>query len=242
MTFSCPVLGGSPIISNLQSIFVNHVLPERSIPLNLASWFSSCAIGVEVSSEDSATPPNDSLPVQLPRRSLSRLRDFLIINVDDPRYSPPLLLRSVAMTSSLVPLLKSLRSSNIRQLSLRIAVQTLFHFLISYAELLIPIPSISLGGSCKHTTSALRLTPISSATMVHSYDLAQLCWITRIIGSQGTRFSLSRGRSRDLSLSHHDLPRLPRCLLFLRISLLLPFAICCPTSLPPSAAPFPLGL
>jgi len=49
-------------------------------------------MGVEVSSEDSATLPNDSLAVQLPCRSLPRLGVFLIINVDNPRYrlpSPP---------------------------------------------------------------------------------------------------------------------------------------------------------
>jgi len=92
MTFSCPVVGGSSTISNLQSIFVNHIFPECSIPLHLPALVPSCATGVEVSSKDSATLPNDFLPGQLRSRSLSRLRGFWSINVDDPRYhlpSPP---------------------------------------------------------------------------------------------------------------------------------------------------------
>jgi hypothetical protein len=89
---------------------------------------------------------------------------------------------------------------------------------------------VSLGGSCKHTTSCLRSTPVPSPAMVHSNALAQLCWITLIIGYQGSRFSLSRSRSRNLGLSDQDVSPLSRWLLFLRISLLLPSAICCPSS------------
>jgi len=86
MTFSCPVVGGFTIFSNFQSVFVNHVFPERSIPLHLASWVPSYAMGVKASSEDGAPLPNDSQPVQLSHRSLSRMRVILVVNVDDPRY------------------------------------------------------------------------------------------------------------------------------------------------------------
>jgi len=114
----------------------------------------------------------------------------------------------VAMTSSFTPLLKSVSSSTTKLLPLRTAIESLFRFLISYPEWLIPIPPLSLGGSCKHTTSALRSTPIFSAAMVHSYDLAQLCWITPIIGSQGSRFGIhfdiSRGPDRSLNFGHCD--------------------------------------
>jgi len=92
LVLSCPMLGGPAIISKLQSILVNHVFPESSIPLHVASWVPSFAVGIEVSREDSAALPNDSLPVQLSRQSLSRMRVLLVLNVDDPRYplhSPP---------------------------------------------------------------------------------------------------------------------------------------------------------
>jgi hypothetical protein len=94
-----------------------------------------------------------------------------------------MLLTAVAMTSSFAPLLQSVPSSTTKLLLLRIAVQTLFLFLILYAEWLIPIPSVSRGDSCKHSPSALGSTRVSNATIVHSYHLAQLCWITQIIGS-----------------------------------------------------------
>jgi len=132
----------------------------------------------------------------------------------------PLLLMSVAITLSLALLLRSIRSSNTKPLPFCIAVQTPWLFLISYAEWLIPISPVSLSGSCKHTTPALRSTPVSSAAMVHSYDLTQLYWITRIIGSPGSRsnlsFGISHGPGRSLSfgLGHRDIACLSRCLLF----------------------------
>ena len=64
------MLGGPAVISNLQSILVNHVFPESSILLCLASWVAMVAVGVEVSRGDSATVPDDSRPVQLSRCSL----------------------------------------------------------------------------------------------------------------------------------------------------------------------------
>jgi hypothetical protein len=67
------MVGGPAIISNVQSILVNHIFPESSIPRRLASWIASFAVDVDVSHEDSATLPNDSLPVQLSRQSLSRM-------------------------------------------------------------------------------------------------------------------------------------------------------------------------
>jgi len=75
------------MISNLQSDLVNHAFPERSISLHLAPWVPSFSVGVEVSCNDSAALPNDSLPVQLLCWSLylSRLRVILIVNIDNLR-------------------------------------------------------------------------------------------------------------------------------------------------------------
>jgi len=100
----------------------------------------------------------------------------------------PLLRTSVMITSSLSPLLWSIRSCTSRPLPLHTAVQTLFLCLISYAVCLISNQFLSLGGSCKHTTSARRSTPVSSAAIVHSYDLAQLCWIAPIIGCRSSHW------------------------------------------------------
>ena len=54
--------------------------------------------------------------------------------------------------------------------------------------------------------------------MIHSSDFAQLSWICVIIGSQGSRLSLSLGigrcSSRSLSLSHPAFSCLSCCLLF----------------------------
>jgi hypothetical protein len=89
MTLTCPVVGGFIIVSNFQSVFVNYIFPEHSIPLHLASWVASYAMGVKVSSVDGAPLPNDSPPVQLSPRSLSQMRVLLVGNIDDPRYSLP---------------------------------------------------------------------------------------------------------------------------------------------------------
>ena len=59
------------VISNLQSVLVNHHFPERSILLRLASCVQSFAVGVEVSGKDSAALLNDLLYVQLSCQSLS---------------------------------------------------------------------------------------------------------------------------------------------------------------------------
>lgn len=61
------------------------------------------------------------------------------------------------------------------------------------------------------------------------HNLAQLCWTTRIIGSQCSCYSFGHVYSCDLSGSHNDNSGLPCCLLFLRISYLhyIPSAISC---------------
>jgi len=98
---------------------------------------------------------------------------------------------STTITSSPAFLLKSDRSFVVRPLPMSTAVHTLCLFLMSYATWLIPLPALSLGGSCRLTTSAFRSTPVSSAAMAHTYDLAQLRWITLNIGGSDSR-SVSR--------------------------------------------------
>jgi hypothetical protein len=82
-------VGGSTIISNLQLILINHTFPECNIPLHLASRVPWYPIGVGVSSKDSATPQNYSLPDELLIQSPSRWHGSLMITVDDPRYHHP---------------------------------------------------------------------------------------------------------------------------------------------------------
>jgi len=79
--------GGPAVIPNLQSILVNHPFRKHSIPLHLASHVPSFSGGVEVFCEVSAALPNDSLPVQLLRLSLSLSRPHvvLIVNIDNSR-------------------------------------------------------------------------------------------------------------------------------------------------------------
>ena len=131
----------------------------------------------------------------------------------------PLLLTSVTMTLSLAPQFEPVRCSTSRPLPFRIAIQTLFLFLISYAVWLIPTPPLSLSGSCKHTTSVLQSTAFASAAMVHSYNLAHLCWITLISGSLGSLFSLIFIFSHGCGckLGHHSIFHLSWCLLILRV-------------------------
>jgi len=88
LVFSCPMVGGSGIISNLQSIVVTQVFPENSIPLHLASLVTLFPVGIKVSCQDSATLPTDSPPVQLScwTLSLSHLPVLLIANIVNPRY------------------------------------------------------------------------------------------------------------------------------------------------------------
>jgi len=96
-------------------------------------------------------------------------------------------------------LLKSVHSFMVRPLHLHTTVHTLFLFPIWYAKWLILIPSLSLGGFCSHTTSAFCSTHGLSTAMVHTYDLAWLCWITLSIGDSSShcifRFNVVR-RSR----------------------------------------------
>jgi hypothetical protein len=108
----------------------------------------------------------------------------------------PLFLTLVTMTSSLAPLLQSVPSSTTSPLPFLFTIQPVFLCLVSYPEWLIRTPPHSLGGSCKHTMSAISLTPATRAAMVHLYDLAQFCWIALIIDSQGFRFNLSSSSSQ----------------------------------------------
>jgi len=86
---SLQVVGGPAVISDLQCIFINHFFPEGSMPLRLASRITSSAVGVGVFFEDSAAVPEDSLPVKLSCRSLSRWPVSLIVTIDYPRYLLP---------------------------------------------------------------------------------------------------------------------------------------------------------
>jgi hypothetical protein len=63
MIFLCVIVGGFIIIAALKAIFVNHVIAENSILLDLASWVPLYGMVVEVSSKDSDTLGNDFLPV-----------------------------------------------------------------------------------------------------------------------------------------------------------------------------------
>jgi hypothetical protein len=76
------MVGGSAIISNFQAIFINNVIPDRSIPLHLASWIPSYVISIEACCQDSAALPNECQPVQFLYRSLFRLCDALISILD----------------------------------------------------------------------------------------------------------------------------------------------------------------
>jgi len=135
------------------------------------------------------------------------------------------------MTLLFTPLLGSVRLSVARPLPLRTSAQTVFSFLISNGEWLIPPPPLSPGGSCNNTTAAFSSTPVSSATMVHAQDLAQSCWIDLIIRGCILHFGFPN------SLDHCHL-----CFLFryhslsdiLLLGLLLTFLIHCVPRLPSS--------
>jgi len=81
------------------------------------------------------------------------------------------------ITLSPVFLLKAVRSFVVRPLPLHSAIHILILFLMSYGEWLIPHPAFSLSGSCRHTTSTIHSTIVSSTAMAHTYDLAELYWI-----------------------------------------------------------------
>ena len=92
MTFSFPLVSGATIISNFLCIFINHIFPNPSIPLQLASQIPSYGIGIEFSCENNTTLSNHSLPAQLLQWALSQLHVSLIVKVDHPLYclpSPP---------------------------------------------------------------------------------------------------------------------------------------------------------
>jgi hypothetical protein len=88
LVLSCPIVGGAAVISNFQSILVNHGFAESSILLRLSPWIALITVGDEVFCEDSAALANDFLPVQLSCRSLSLsgLQFICIINGVNPCY------------------------------------------------------------------------------------------------------------------------------------------------------------
>ena len=127
----------------------------------------------------------------------------------------------MTITSLLAALFESIQSSISRPLLIHNAVHNVPLVLISFWEWLIQQPPLWLDGSCKHNTSALCLSPVSCAGMVHSYYLMHLCWTAFSFGSQGSHYSCSPnvgfncGRFR--SLSHFKVIFLPGCLHFFHI-------------------------
>lgn len=117
MTFSDPMVVGSTIISTLQSIVINQIFTEDSLPLHLASRVPSDPMGIEVSPEASANQLIDSLPMQHACRSLARLGVSLIVIVDDPygQLSSPLVVSSndiISCTSAKIyPLINQLATT-----------------------------------------------------------------------------------------------------------------------------------
>ena len=63
---------------------------------------------------------------------------------------------------------------------------------------LIPIPSVSLDGICRHTTSRICSTQVWSAAIFNKHFLAQFGWIALSIGDSSFNFiwSLNAGHSR----------------------------------------------
>lgn len=85
-------------------------------------------------------------------------------------------------------------------------VHTCFLFLIWYAGWLIPLPALSFGGSCRHNKSAAHSTPVCSAGMVHTYDLAQLCGSLQTLegGATSVRFIDSMPPPASVAISVLD--------------------------------------
>jgi len=99
----------------------------------------------------------------------------------------PFLLMSTTIQSSPVFLLRSVCVFVLSLFPSHTSVDTLYLFLRSDVKWLIPLPALSLSDCCRHTTSAFHSTPISNAAMVHTYHLAQLCWIAVNIGGGDSR-------------------------------------------------------
>jgi len=83
------MLCGSATIPHVQSMLVNHCLPEAIITLCAAPLVPPTAVGIEVSCKYSSALPNDFLPVDLVCLSLLRLRVCLIVGIHNPCYHPP---------------------------------------------------------------------------------------------------------------------------------------------------------
>jgi len=227
MTFLCPMVGGSSIISN-SSLFLLFTSSQNAA-FSCTSYHGSHCVLYALKSPVRTVPTCQMTLCQFNYHSggsrnclipwLQMLRILVIVS--------HLLVMSVAMTSSLVPLLVSIHSSTTRLLHLHIAIQTLFLFLNLNAEWQIPIPPFSLGGSWKDMMSALHFTLVPSTVMVPSDNLVQWFWITLMIGIHGICFCFSpcfcRGGSRNLCLGYYDISGYPRCLPRLYICSLLFF-------------------
>jgi len=75
------------IISNLQSVLVQNLLPESRIMLLLASWVPPAAVCIHVARKYCASSMSDDVvPVYLPRVTLAGLEVCLIVNIDHPRH------------------------------------------------------------------------------------------------------------------------------------------------------------
>jgi len=180
---SCPVVSGLVVISNHQPVLIWNNFPVCGFTPFCAPWVPVVALGVEVPCECCATSllPDDFLPIQSPRWSLCWLPCSLILNVYDPDYFVSPLLMTTQIVLSPTFLLKSFCLFVIRPLPLRTTIYTLCLFWMSYVDWLILIHAVSLGDSCRHTTSPFRFPPVSSMAMVHMDDLIQLYWITLIM-------------------------------------------------------------
>jgi len=86
-TVSRPVVSWPVGISNLQPILVYNPFPKSRIALLRASPVSHSAVCIHVGRNYCASSLSDgSLPVQLPRLSLSCLYMSSIVHIDNPRH------------------------------------------------------------------------------------------------------------------------------------------------------------
>jgi len=215
VVLSCPVVCGTAIISNFQFILVNHHFLEGGIPLHSAPRVPPTAVCVEITCKDHSALPIDSLPAQLSCQCLSWRRVSLIINIDNPRYflpTPPDIGDNNIVVSSpagILPLINHQASP--------LSYRRPNSFSSSYFICQVADPYTSLLPRWLLQSHYIRLTfnPINRAAMLHSYDLAQLCRIALIIGSWGSRLSLSSSPSCSRTLGHRNVFCLPHCLLFL---------------------------
>jgi hypothetical protein len=84
----CPVLSGLVVISNHQPVLIYSNFPVCGFTPCCVLWDPVLALGVEVPRKCCATSPlpDDSLPIQSPRKSRSCLPCSVILNVYHPDY------------------------------------------------------------------------------------------------------------------------------------------------------------